>query len=130
MTGPGAEPAAAAVAPGTAADQQLRWDELKKTEHGRASVVAGVAMGQPALALAAKLGARAARSGLTVSLPTDDAGDTVAAQIFRLAYAAGAGGADPELEVRALAKAHARRLASAQTDSAEVAPSPGNRTPI
>ena len=35
----------------TAADQQVRWDELKKTEHGRSSVIAGVAIGQPAVAL-------------------------------------------------------------------------------
>ena len=45
----------------TAADQQQRWDELKKTEQGRSGVLDGVAFGQPATALAAKLGARAAK---------------------------------------------------------------------
>ncbi len=31
----------------TAADQQERWDELKKTERGRSGVLDGVAFGQP-----------------------------------------------------------------------------------
>ena len=38
----------------TAADQQQRWDELKKTERGKGAVLDGVAFGQPAVALAAK----------------------------------------------------------------------------
>src|SRR5664279_1636655 len=32
----------------SAADQQDRWDELKKSEHGRAGALDGVALGQPA----------------------------------------------------------------------------------
>ena len=95
----------------TAADQQLRWDELKKTEHGRSSVIAGVAMGQPAVALAAKLGSRAAKTGIEIDLP---AGNSAAEQIFRLAYAAGAAGEDPESELRAISKDIAARLAAAQ----------------
>ena len=85
----------------TAADQQVRWDELKKTESGRSSVLAGVAFGQPSVALAGKLGARAAKFGVEAELP---AGDTPAEQIFRLAYAAGARGEDPESAVRAVAR--------------------------
>ncbi len=84
-----------------AAGQQVRWDELKRDERGRSSVLAGVALGQPAVALAAKLGARAAKSGLEVDLP---AGDSVGEQLFRLAFRAGARGEDPELELRAVAK--------------------------
>jgi len=99
---------------GNASDQQVRWDELKSVEQGRKSVISGVAFGQPALALAAKLGARAARSGLTVGLPDDD---SPAAQIFRIAYAAGAAGADPESDLRALAKVHALHLQAAQASS-------------
>lgn len=90
-----------------AAGQQVRWDELKKHERGRSSVLAGVALGQPAVALAAKLGSRAARSGLHVELP---AGDSVGEQLFRLAYAAGERGEDPELELRAVAKTFAGEL--------------------
>ncbi len=95
----------------TAADQQVRWDELKKTEHGRSSVIAGVAMGQPSVALAAKLGSRAAKSGIVIELP---AGESAAEQIFRLAYAAGAAGQDPESDLRAVAKDFAVRLAAAE----------------
>ena len=95
----------------TAADQQVRWDELKKTEHGRSSVIAGVAMGQPAVALAAKLGSRAAKSGIEIALP---AGDSAAEQIFRIAYAAGAAGEDPESDLRAVSKDFAAQLAAAE----------------
>lgn len=97
----GADPIASAV------DQQVRWDALKKQERGRSSVLAGVALGQPAVALAAKLGARAAKAGIDVELP---AGDSVGEQLFRLAFAAGARGEDPELELRAVAKGMAERL--------------------
>ena len=94
----------------SAADQQLRWDQLKKAERGRSSVLAGVALGQPAVALAAKLGARAAKSGLQLDLP---AGDSVGEQLFRLAFQAGGRGEDPELELRAVARQFARRLSAA-----------------
>ncbi|WP_420121531.1 MazG family protein, partial [Nakamurella sp.] len=57
-----------------AADQQQRWDELKKTERGRSGVLDGVAFGQPAVALAAKLGSRAAAFGLDVPPPGVAAG--------------------------------------------------------
>jgi XTP/dITP diphosphohydrolase len=94
----------------SAADQQVRWDALKRQERGRSSVLAGVALGQPAVALAAKIGARAAKAGVEVQLP---AGDSVGEQLFRLAFAAGARGEDPELELRAVAKAVAGRLDAA-----------------
>ena len=92
----------------TAADQQERWDELKKTEQGRSGVLDGVAFGQPAVALAAKLGARAAKFGVTVEPPV---GESPAEAMFRIAYAAGARGEDPESALRAVAIAHAKALA-------------------
>ena len=95
----------------TAADQQLRWDELKKTEHGRSQVLDGVAFGQPSTALAGKLGARAAKFDIEVSPPT---GESAAEAIFRIAYAAGARGEDPESALRAVALTHAKALAAAQ----------------
>jgi XTP/dITP diphosphohydrolase len=91
----------------TAADQQSRWDELKKTEKTRPSVLDGVALGQPSLALAAKLGARSAKYGVDVPLPE---GDSVAEQIFRLAFESGASGGDPESEVRRVARVQAAML--------------------
>ncbi len=96
----------------TAADQQVRWDELKRTEAGRDRVLAGVATGQPAVALAAKLGVRAAKFGLAVDLPQ---GDGVGERLYRLAFAAGFRGEDPEAALRAVALAHAGVLAAAQT---------------
>jgi len=93
-------------------DQQQRWDELKKAEHGRSGVLDGVAFGQPAAALAAKLGARASKFDIIVEPPT---GESAAEAIFRIAYAAGARGEDPESALRAVALTHARRLEAAQS---------------
>lgn len=124
----GAVDGAVAGGPDSAADQQVRWDELKKAEAGRSSVLSGVALGQPAVALAAKLGARAAKFGVSVPLPD---GDSVTEQLFRLAYAAGARGDDPESALRALARAHADALALAEdvaARSADIsAPEAGDR---
>ncbi len=92
----------------TAAEQQVRWDELKRAEHAAPTALDGVALGQPALALAGKLGARSAKFGVKVQPP---AGDSVGEQIFRLAFAAGARGEDPESAVRAVARAHAEAMA-------------------
>lgn len=93
----------------TPAEQQVRWDELKRAEHAKPSPLDGVALGQPAVALAGKLGARSAKYGVEVALP---AGESVGEQIFRLAFAAGARGEDPEQAVRTVARAHAARMAS------------------
>ena len=116
----------AASAGWTAADQQQRWDELKKTERGGSGVLAGVAFGQPAVALAAKLGARAAAFGLDVppvggavdpvARPDDEV--TAADALFRIAYAAGARGEDPESALRAVARAHADALSAAENGRA------------
>ena len=96
----------------TASDQQSRWDELKKTETGRHRVLSGVATGQPAAALAAKLGARAVKYAVDVPLPE---GDGIGEQLFRLAYAAGARGEDAEMALRRVALDHARAMAANQT---------------
>jgi len=100
----------------TAADQQDRWDELKKAEHGRSGVLDGVAFGQPATALAAKLGARGAKFRVHVELPT---GDSPAEALFRIAYSAGARGEDPESALRATALAHAAAMGEAEQALAE-----------
>ncbi|MGH3980160.1 MAG: MazG family protein, partial [Pseudonocardiaceae bacterium] len=78
----------------TASDQQVRWEELKRTEKRRESSVDGVAFGQPAVALVAKLVSRAARAGL----PTDllPAGPQPGEALFALAARAELAGEDPE----------------------------------
>lgn len=112
-TGSGSIPAA----PLTASDQEVRWDEIKKAERartqGRASVLDGVALAQPALALAGKLGSRSAKFDVQVPLPADD---SPAATIFRLAFALGRDGVDVEGAVRAVARGHA--AAMLETESA------------
>jgi hypothetical protein len=61
----------------------------------------------PHTTLAAKLGARSAKYRVEVPLPE---GDSVAEQIFRLAFESGASGADPESEVRRVARSQAALL--------------------
>lgn len=106
------------------ADQQARWDELKKTEKERPSALDGVALGQPALALAGKLGARSVKYGVSVPLPE---GDSPAEQIFRLAFAVGAAGDDPEQAVRAVARTHATAVADVEASAAPHQTAPDGR---
>lgn len=109
----------------TPAEQQVRWDELKKAEHAKPSPLDGVALGQPAIALAAKLGARSVKypvAGDAAPLPD---GDSVGEQIFRLAFASGARGEDPEGAVRTVARAYADALSQAAAPGATAAPTSG-----
>jgi len=101
--------AAVEESPVDAEDQQRRWDELKRAEHGRSAALAGVALAAPAVALAGKLGARSVKFGVDVPLPD---GDDLAEQIFRLAYELGRRGEDPETAVRAVARGHAAAMAA------------------
>ncbi|TCP56358.1 XTP/dITP diphosphohydrolase [Tamaricihabitans halophyticus] len=95
-----------------AATQELRWQELKQQEKRRESVVDGVALGQPALALAAKLASRTGRAGIPLDLLPD--GDTAAVRLFRLAATAKRGGVEPEGESRAVAKQFAENVRAAE----------------
>jgi XTP/dITP diphosphohydrolase len=54
------------------------WEQLKAAEKGRASAVDGVPMGQPALALAAKLVSRGRRAGIDASVATSGIDASVA----------------------------------------------------
>jgi XTP/dITP diphosphohydrolase len=97
------------------------WDAIKAAEReaksgAPGSVLDGVPFGQPALALAAQLQRRAERAGV----PSDLAGrgseagpaDTgtspseIGAELFALVARARAAGLDPELELRAAARAY------------------------
>jgi XTP/dITP diphosphohydrolase len=80
--------------------------EGRPAEHD--SALAGVPMGQPALALAAQLLRRAQRAGAPDELPDDLAGlSDVGRRLFALAAEAQDTGLDPELELRAAARAYA-----------------------
>ncbi|HVW45183.1 MAG TPA: MazG family protein [Amycolatopsis sp.] len=99
----------------TAEHQELRWEELKQTEKRRQSIVDGVALGQPAAALAGKLGQRSGRAGIPLDL--FPSGSDAAAQLFRVAATARRAGIDPEGELRAVAKRFAAQVRAAEDNA-------------
>ncbi|MBA8822827.1 XTP/dITP diphosphohydrolase [Saccharopolyspora lacisalsi] len=96
----------------SAESQQLRWEELKQREKRRDSLVDGVALGQPAVALAAKLAQRASRADLPAELLPR--GETVGARLFALAAQAAQDAADPEDDLRAVALDFVERVRVAE----------------
>lgn len=79
------------------------WLRTKAAEKRRASVTDGIPLGQPALALAAKLASRVRTAGLDVPLPQrEDIGYTLLA----LATEAESRGTDPEAALRAAARTY------------------------
>ncbi|MFE2377961.1 nucleoside triphosphate pyrophosphohydrolase [Streptomyces sp. NPDC059398] len=87
----------------TADDVHAHWNRTKAIEKQRTSVTDGVPVGQPALALAAKLTSRVRGSDLDVPLP---AGEGVGYRLLALAASAEAAGTDPEAALRAAARAY------------------------
>jgi len=87
------------------------WERLKMAEKGRTSIVEGVPMGQPALALAAKLVSRAGRAEVDVAVEGDGIGERLL-DVVRDAVAAGV---DPELALRETARAYRDGLRDAET---------------
>ena len=92
----------------TAADQELRWEQLKRAEKRRESSIDGVALGQPAVALVAKLVSREIKAGLPGDLlpgindlPRADGG--TGASLFAVSAAAKLAGEDPEAALRSAA---------------------------
>src|SRR5262249_12074419 len=79
-----------------AAEGNENWERLKAAEKARASIVEGVPMGQPALALAAKLVSRAQRAGTDAPV----AGDGFGPRLLSVVREAVAAGVDPELALR------------------------------
>ncbi|WP_217164677.1 nucleoside triphosphate pyrophosphohydrolase [Streptomyces sp. AC512_CC834] len=79
------------------------WLRTKAAEKQRTSVTEGVPLGQPGLALAAKLASRARTADLPVPLPT---GEGVGYELLALAARAEAEGTDPEAALRAAARAY------------------------
>jgi XTP/dITP diphosphohydrolase len=101
-----------------AAEVAANWDEIKAAEKRRGSVTEGVPLGQPALALAAKLRRRADKAGLDVAPP---AGDDLGARLFALVGEAVAAEVDPEAALRSTARAYRDAVRAAEA----VAPSDG-----
>ena len=87
------------------------WDAIKAAEReaksgAPGSVLDGVPFGQPALALADQLQRRAERAGVPGELAGLDGAAGLGAELFALVARARAAGLDPELELRAAARAY------------------------
>jgi XTP/dITP diphosphohydrolase len=105
----------------TASEQEIRWDELKRTEKRRQSSVDGVALGQPAVALAAKLVSRATKAALPLDLLpgadlTGPVGDT-GTSLFARCAAAKLAGEEPEAALRCVARRFAHDVRAAESSA-------------
>jgi XTP/dITP diphosphohydrolase len=98
-----------------AASQEHRWEQLKQVEKQRESSVDGVAFGQPAVSLAAKLTQRVTRAGLPPELLPSNGSDAEA--MFALAASIKLTGVDPEGELRAAGRRFAGRVRTAERDA-------------
>ena len=114
----------------------LNWDSIKAAERAAArgpygsgepgppSALDGVPMSQPALSLAAQLLRRAERAGAPAELADQPAGapdaSDIGQELFALVNRARAEGLDPELELRAAARAYADRVRAWEAEGPEV----------
>ncbi|MFE3124272.1 nucleoside triphosphate pyrophosphohydrolase [Streptomyces hydrogenans] len=87
----------------TPEDVRAHWLRTKAAEKRRESVTDGVPVGQPGLALAAKLASRVRTAGLDAPLPR---GEGIGYELLALAVRAEAEGVDPEAALRAAARAY------------------------
>ncbi|MFI9247632.1 nucleoside triphosphate pyrophosphohydrolase [Streptomyces sp. NPDC053086] len=87
----------------TPEDVKEHWLRTKAEEKQRTSVTDGVPLGQPGLALAAKLASRVRMAGLNVPLPE---GNGIGYELLALAVRAEADGVDPEAALRAAARVY------------------------
>jgi XTP/dITP diphosphohydrolase len=107
------------VAVAGADEVSVNWETIKAAERaekaasrataggGSASALDGVALGQPALALAAQLQRRAERAGAPGALDGGEPGvSEIGAELFALVARARQAGMDPEFELRAAARAY------------------------
>ncbi|MFC8230041.1 nucleoside triphosphate pyrophosphohydrolase [Streptomyces sp. NPDC057287] len=95
----------------TPEDVRAHWLRTKAIEKQRESVTDGVPLGQPGLALAAKLGSRVRTAGLDVELPE---GDGVGHRLLALAVRAEQDGTDPEAALRAAARTYRDAVRAAE----------------
>jgi MazG family protein len=100
---------------GSADELNESWERQKVTEKGRTSVMDGVPIAQPALALAAKLVSRAGRAGLALGEDWRSA-DEFGARLFALVEEAVAAGVDPEGALRRTATAYRLAVIAAESE--------------
>ncbi|MFE2857089.1 nucleoside triphosphate pyrophosphohydrolase [Streptomyces lavendulae] len=92
-------------------DVSAHWQATKAVEKQRESVTDGIPLGQPGLALAAKLAGRVRAGGIDVELPR---GEGVGYELLALAAGAEAAGTDPETALRAAARAYRDAIRAAE----------------
>ncbi|MDI2031888.1 MazG family protein [Saccharopolyspora sp. TS4A08] len=97
--------------------QHARWEELKQQEKQRESIVDGVALGQPAVALAAKITQRAARAG--IPLEAMPSGSDTGSALFALTARGKLDGTDPEDALRSVSLEFAARIRAAERRARE-----------
>lgn len=108
----------------TPEDVEVLWRRSKAAEKQRGSVTEGVPLGQPGLALAAKLAGRARAAGLGVPLPHpgEAAGETreegFGRRLLALAAEAEAAGVDPETALRTAARGYREAIRRAEEERA------------
>jgi XTP/dITP diphosphohydrolase len=90
------------------------WERIKKAEKSRDSVLDGIALSQPALALAAKILQRAERAGLAVPVGS---GSDLGTTLLNLVAQARAEGLDPEAALRRAALEYADDVRAAERES-------------
>jgi XTP/dITP diphosphohydrolase len=90
------------------------WDRIKKAEKDRDSALDGIALSQPALALAAKILQRAERSGVSVPLRS---GSDLGTTLLNLVAQARADGLDAEAALRRAALAYADDVRAAEAEN-------------
>ncbi|MER6257087.1 nucleoside triphosphate pyrophosphohydrolase [Streptomyces sp. NPDC001584] len=95
----------------TPEDVSAHWQRTKAVEKRRESVTDGIPVGQPGLALAAKLAGRARTGGVAVELPR---GEGIGYELLELAARAEAEGTDPETALRAAARAYRDAIRAAE----------------
>jgi XTP/dITP diphosphohydrolase len=98
----------------TSEDVKAHWLRTKAAEKQRESVTDGIPLGQPALALAAKLAARVRTAGLEVPVPGSVGGGDLGERLLALAVRAEAAGTDPESALRAAARAYRDAIRAAE----------------
>ena len=106
------------VVAASAADVETNWDAIKKAEKRRDSVTDGIAMRQPALALAAKLVSRSSRAGLAAPLP---AGDGIGERLLAVVADAVRAGVDPEQALRQSARDYREAIRAVERTDADAA---------
>ncbi|WP_330296732.1 nucleoside triphosphate pyrophosphohydrolase [Streptomyces sp. NBC_00503] len=95
----------------TAEDVNEHWQRTKQVEKQRESVTDGIPLGQPGLALAAKLAGRVRANGVDVELPS---GEGIGYELLELAARAEAAGTDPETALRAAARVYRDAIRAAE----------------